>query len=483
MNSETLAKLHSFCSDEAAFEQLKQILAAELPAPTEPMAGADVAIISSPIQFQIEQRKALMQVITRLRGLLELDTIFRETAIEVRQLLKVDRVGMYRFDPDSGWNDGEFVSEDVDEAFSSAMEQKVQDRCFGDQFAIHYEQGRIQAVADIYTAGLSDCHIKILAQFQVRANLIVPLLLGEKLWGLLCIHHCRAPRQWTEIEIEFATQIASHLGMAIQQAQLLADLRAEVAEREQAEERTRRSNQELRQAILELKAVNQELEAFSYAVSHDLRAPLRSIDGFSQALLEDYGSSLDSNGRDFLRRVRAATQKMGQLIDDLLKLSRVTRIDINREVVDLSLLARRICTELAQNQPERLVEFVIQPELHTKGDAHLLHLVLENLLNNAWKFTAKEPIARIEVGAAIDNNGIPSYFIRDNGVGFDPSYIHKLFVPFQRLHGGADFPGNGIGLATVQRIVRRHGGRVWAEVNIEGRARFNFMLVEGAVSL
>jgi light-regulated signal transduction histidine kinase (bacteriophytochrome) len=336
-------------------------------------------------------------------------------------------------------------------------------------------------VADIYTAGLSDCHIKILAQFQVRANLIVPLLLGEKLWGLLCIHCCQAPRQWTEIEIEFATQIASHLGMAIQQAQLLADLRAEVAEREQAEERTRSSNQELQQAIVELKAVNQELEAFSYAVSHDLRAPLRSIDGFSQALLEDYASSVDANGQDFLRRIRAATQKMGQLIDDLLKLSRVTRIDINREVVDLSSIAHRIRTELQQHQPERLVEFIIQPGLVTRGDAHLLHLVLENLLNNAWKFTAKQPNGRIELGVVTDEDGTPIYFVRDNGVGFDPVYTHKLFVPFQRLHSNVDFPGNGIGLATVQRIIRRHGGRVWAEGNIEQGARFNFTLTEGVV--
>ncbi len=481
MKSETLAKLHSFCPDEAAFEQLKQILAEEISGPTVPSTGDNSLNPQSPVQFQIEQRKALMQVITRLRGLLELQTIFRETAIEVRQLLKVDRVGMFRFDPDSGWSDGEFVSEDVDGAFSSAMEQKVHDNCFGDQFGVHYEQGRIQAIADIYNAGLSDCHIKILAQFQIRANLIVPLLLGEKLWGLLCIHNCQTPRQWTEIEIEFATQIASHLGMAIQQAQLLANLQAEVIERQQADERTRSSNQELRQAIVELKAVNQELEAFSYAVSHDLRAPLRSIDGFSQALLEDYGSSLDPNGQDFLRRIRAATQKMGHLIDDLLKLSRVTRIDINREVVDLSGIARRICNELQQTQPERLVEFVIPPELLTRGDTHLLHLVLENLLNNAWKFTAKQPQAKIEIGVLTDNAASPIYFVRDNGVGFDPTYIHKLFVPFQRLHAGTDFPGNGIGLATVKRIICRHGGRVWAEANIERGATFNFTLVEGVV--
>ncbi|HEY9639516.1 MAG TPA: GAF domain-containing protein, partial [Coleofasciculaceae cyanobacterium] len=399
-------------------------------------------------------------------------------AIEVRQLLAADRVGMFRFYPDAGWDDGEFVSEAVDPAFTSAMAQKIHDHCFGDQFAIHYQRGRVQAVADIHAAGLSDCHIQVLSQFQVRANLVVPLLQGAKLWGLLCIHQCRAPRQWQPIEIEFVNQIANHLGIALQHAELMADLRAEIDERQQAEQREQALNQGLRQAILELRAVNKELEAFSYSVSHDLRAPLRSIDGFSQALLEDCHDQLDTTGQDYLRRIRAATQRMGQLIDDLLTLSRVTRSDLRLEPVDLSRIASRLCSDLQQSQPERQVEFIVQPGLVAQGDAHLLQVVLENLLSNAWKFTSKRPQSKIEFGSIPQASSIPIYFVRDDGAGFDMAYVNKLFGPFQRLHGVHDFPGNGIGLATVQRIVHRHGGRAWAEGAVEQGATFYFTLAE-----
>ncbi len=468
MNPEILAKLRGFCVDEVAFEQLKQTLCEEMRSLEQAKAQAN---------FEVEQQKALFRTIARLREPLDLQTIFRATAIEVRQLLTADRVGMFRFYPDCGWNDGEFVSEDVDPAFSSAMAQKVHDHCFGDRFAIHYQHGRVQAVADIHKAGLSDCHIKILAQFQIQANLIVPLLQGEKLWGLLCIHQCSVPRQWQEIEIEFVSQIANHLGVALQHAELLANLRLEIDERQQAELRSQVLNQELRSAIVELKAVNKELEAFSYSVSHDLRAPLRSIDGFSQALLEDCSEQLDPMGQDYLRRIRLATQRMGHLIDDLLTLSRVTRSDMHLTSVDLSRLASRICTDLQQTQPERQVEVVIQPGLVAQGDTHLLQVVLENLLNNAWKFTSKHVQAKIEFGAIPQDSGILAYFVRDDGTGFDMAYYDKLFGPFQRLHASHEFPGDGIGLATVQRIVYRHGGQVWAEAAVEQGATFYFTLV------
>ena len=206
-----------------------------------------------------------------------------------------------------------------------------------------------------------------------------------------------------------------------------------------------------------------------------LRAPLRGIDGFSQALLEDYVDKLDAEGQGYLRRVQAASRHMGQLIDDLLKLSRVTRAEAYHETVELSALAQMVATELQQQEPERQVEFVITEGRTARGDARLLRVVLENLMGNAWKFTSKHPHARIEFGDA-QYNGNRAYFVRDDGVGFDMAYADKLFGAFQRLHSVSEFEGTGIGLASVQRIIHRHGGRVWAEGEVDKGAAFYFTL-------
>jgi signal transduction histidine kinase len=233
--------------------------------------------------------------------------------------------------------------------------------------------------------------------------------------------------------------------------------------------------QKVEERTAALAAVNQELEAFSYSVSHDLRAPLRSIDGFSQALLEDYEAKLDTQGKDYLQRVRSASQRMGQLIDDMLNLSRVTRTEIRRETVDLSALAHTVAAGLQKAQPQRDATFVIAEGLVANGDEGLLRVALENLLGNAWKFTGKRPDTRIEFGA-IEQNGTKAYMVRDNGAGFDMAYADKLFKTFQRLHEVAEFEGTGIGLATVQRIIRRHGGSVWAEGAVDQGATFYFTL-------
>ena len=227
----------------------------------------------------------------------------------------------------------------------------------------------------------------------------------------------------------------------------------------------------------ELEEANKELEAFSYSVSHDLRAPLRSIDGFSQMLLEDYADKLDDQGRDYLKRIRAATQRMSQLINDLLTLSRISRADMYFEELNLTAMAEDIAAELKQSQPERDVEFIIEPNVKAYGDSHLLRIVLENLLRNAWKFTSKHKSAIIEFGVK-EHDGKTVYFVRDNGAGFDMAYVDKLFVPFQRLHEQDEFEGTGIGLATVQRIVHRHGGTVWGEGEVEKGATFYFTLRE-----
>ena len=244
-------------------------------------------------------------------------------------------------------------------------------------------------------------------------------------------------------------------------------------------DRVRRHADELEERVAErtaeLMAVNKELESFSYSVSHDLRAPLRSIDGFSQVLLEDYLEQLDAVGQDYLHRVRAAAQRMGQLITDLLRLSRTTRVEMRRSAINLSELAQQIKADLLLLAPEREVEFIIQPDLVAYCDGRLLQSALENLLSNAWKFTAKHERARIEFGMR-EKDDEQVYFVRDDGAGFDMAYADKLFGAFRRLHKVTEFKGIGVGLATVKRIVHRHGGRVWAEGAVEEGATFYFTL-------
>jgi PAS domain S-box-containing protein len=251
----------------------------------------------------------------------------------------------------------------------------------------------------------------------------------------------------------------------------------DVSERKKVEVALAQQRGELARSNAELIAANKELEAFSYSVSHDLRAPLRSIDGFSLALLEDYGDKIDAEGRDSLHRVRAATQRMGTLIDDLLGLARVTRTEIKFEGVDLSDVGRSVAAALQKAEPDRQAEFQIEAELKANVDPRLMRVALENLLGNAWKFTSKRNPARIEFGRS-HRNGKTAFFIRDNGAGFEPTNANRLFGAFQRLHDNTEFPGTGIGLATVQRIIHRHGGTIWAEAAVDRGATFFFTLWE-----
>jgi X-X-X-Leu-X-X-Gly heptad repeat protein len=237
-------------------------------------------------------------------------------------------------------------------------------------------------------------------------------------------------------------------------------------------------NDNLLQSQAAAETANRELESFSYSVAHDLRAPLRGIDGFSQALLEDYADKVDEEGRGYLNHLRESAQQMGRLIDDLLGLSRVTRAELRRSPVDLSALARSVAVELARAEPERKVAMVIADGVVAEGDAPLLRIALENLLGNAWKFTGKRATARIEVGTMSVDGGM-AYFVRDNGAGFDPAYEAKLFGVFQRLHSTHEFDGTGIGLATVKRIVSRHSGRIWATGSVDRGATFYFTLGDG----
>jgi signal transduction histidine kinase len=257
------------------------------------------------------------------------------------------------------------------------------------------------------------------------------------------------------------------------------ELNAELAERQRIENEVRLLNEELEsrvaQRTAELQNANSELQSFSYSVSHDLRAPLRSISGFSNILLEDYTRNLDAKGLDYLNRICRASQRMAQLIDDLLSLSKITRNPLNPTLVNLSDLAHDVVGEIKRTQPDRRVDIIIAPHVMARADPNLMRIALQNLLDNAWKFTGKSPNPKIEFGSCL-LNGTPTFFIRDNGAGFDMTFAETLFFPFKRLHSEDEFEGTGIGLATVRRILQRHGGQIWARGEINKGATFFFTL-------
>ena len=292
---------------------------------------------------------------------------------------------------------------------------------------------------------------------------------------------------WRPAELDVAADLLATVNIVlVQDARRLQLRQAEEAALEacRAKSEFQANNQKLaaqNRALAAAKAAteasNRELEAFSYSVAHDLRSPLRSVDGFCQILEEEYGHRLDETGRDYLGRVRRAAQRMAALIDDLLRLARITQGEMSYSNVNLSQMAAQIRDDLRDSAPARLAEFSMAPNILTRGDARLLRIVLENLLSNAWKFTANQPVARIEFGSE-STDGQTVLYVRDNGVGFDMAYAGKLFGAFQRLHGAHEFPGTGIGLATVQRIVNKHGGRIWAEAAPGKGATFRFTLCD-----
>jgi light-regulated signal transduction histidine kinase (bacteriophytochrome) len=242
-----------------------------------------------------------------------------------------------------------------------------------------------------------------------------------------------------------------------------------------AQDELRKTNEQLNRQTTQLEEANKDLEAFSYSVSHDLRAPLRTIGSFSQALSEDCADQLSSEGQDYLRRITNGVARMNQLIDDLLRLFGVTRGTFERQQVNLSEIAEGFIEDFRRSQPGRVVDVSIAPELIVKGDESLLRNVMQNLLSNAWKFTEKKAHARIEFGIE-QQRGTPVYFVRDNGAGFNMAYADKLFSPFQRMHSASEFAGTGIGLATVKKIIQRHGGRIWVESKPDHGATFYFTL-------
>jgi signal transduction histidine kinase len=270
----------------------------------------------------------------------------------------------------------------------------------------------------------------------------------------------------TETETLILQALADSTSIAIEAADVFTNLERKVAER----------TAELDRRNSELQVLNKELEAFSYSVAHDLRSPLITIDGFTQVLLENTTAGLDEPNRKHLERISTAVRRAHRLINDLLDLSKIVRAPIHIATVDLSRLAREILQTLSDSAPTRVAEFVVADGVIVQGDPGLLRVVLENLLSNAWKFSSRQERTHIEFGSGVDRTGRTIYFVRDNGAGFDPRYAAKLFSPFQRLHSETQFPGTGVGLATVQRIIHRHGGEVWAESAVDCGAGFYFTL-------
>ena len=423
------------------------------------------------LEAELRHRNSFDRTITELSQTLinvapdRLDVAITDTLEEIAQLTGSERASVYRLDETGTFADRAYGWM----APKATVETDSITRIPLEAFPWWWQRIRDSTVLYVpEVARLPDeaqAERALLLSRDIQTFVSVTMRLGGKPVGFLLFLAVGEPRAWPEGDRAMLPVFAETIASALDRAA--------------AEERVRRLHADLERRVRErtrqLEAANKELEAFSYSVSHDLRAPLRGIDGFTKILIDECVDSLDEDAKDLLHRTRQASGRLGELIDALLSLSRISREQIHWKPVDLSALARNTAERLHDEHPERQVEVSVTDGLVAHGEARLLAIAIDNLIANAWKFTSKQERGHIEFSARLDGDR-PVYFVRDDGAGFDAAFADKLFGAFQRLHGVDDFEGHGIGLATVQRIVSRHGGRVWAEGAVDVGASFYFVL-------
>ena len=416
------------------------------------------------LQQQTQRELLVAQIAQRIRQSLQLEVVLNTTVTEVRQFLQADRVFIYRFEPDWG---GVVIVESVGESWKSILGSRPKDPSFAPTYVQLYQQGRVQATADIYAGELTDCYVEFLEQFQVQADLVVPILQAENLWGLLVVNQCVAPRQWQQWEIEWLRQLATQLAIALQQAELYQKLQNELKERQRAEEELKRQQQLLMQS-------NAALQQFASIASHDLQEPLRKIQVFGNRLKEKFSEVLGAQGRDYIERMQNAVARMQSLIDDLLIFARITTKAQPFVATNLELIVQEVLSDLEVRlqQTQGRVEVGSLPTID--ADPVQMRQLLQNLIVNALKFHRPQlpPVVRVyskmvnaQLQPVAENSAsatVCQIIVADNGIGFESKHQERIFQAFQRLHGRSEYEGTGMGLAICRKIAVRHGGSITA---------------------
>jgi light-regulated signal transduction histidine kinase (bacteriophytochrome) len=398
-----------------------------------------------------QQRSQLFADLTlKLRQSLQSGEILQTAVTEVQQLLNVDRVVIFRLEANGL---GRVVQEAVVPGVPVTLGEDIYDPCFVD-YLTQYRQGRVRAIADVEAGSLDPCHVDFLHQFAVRANLVVPILMRDSLWGLLIAHQCSGPRQWTDPETEFLQQLADQIGIALSQAEQL--------------EQAIRQREELARS-------NTELERFAYVASHDLQEPLRMVTSYLQLIEQLYADKLDDEAREFIQFAVDGAARMRVLIQDLLAYSRVNTRGQSFERIQLSRLLERAIANLQLSIDESGATLDLEPLPEISGDSTQMTQLFQNLISNAIKFRQPTQPLQIQIGAARQAEDW-LFWVTDNGIGIESQYTERIFLIFQRLHHRADYPGTGIGLAVCKKIVERHGGRLWVESQPGQGSKFHFTI-------